>query len=138
VYTPDSQWRNRNTFVQGREEIVDFLTRKWAREHEYRLIKEVWVFLENRIAVRFASINDLPIDIDARFSLAAGEATGRPSGPFGSGVVKNHIAVDQKSFPFFQSFSYAARRSTNPLTSSSFLWLQAPAIISSFKTPLGP
>ncbi|GBR30966.1 hypothetical protein GCM10007870_08280 [Gluconobacter kondonii] len=54
VYTPDSQWRNRDTFVQGREEIVDFLTRKWAREHEYRLIKEVWVFLENRIAVRFA------------------------------------------------------------------------------------
>lgn len=52
AYTSGSQWRNRETFVQGREEIVDFLTRKWAREHEYRLIKEVWAFRENRIAVR--------------------------------------------------------------------------------------
>ncbi|GBQ78012.1 hypothetical protein AA14337_0992 [Acetobacter malorum DSM 14337] len=53
-YTPGSQWRNRETFVRGREEIVDFLTRKWAREHEYRLIKEVWAFRENRISVGFA------------------------------------------------------------------------------------
>ncbi|GAA4478917.1 nuclear transport factor 2 family protein [Gluconacetobacter asukensis] len=54
AYTPDSQWRNRTEFLCGREEIVLFLTRKWAREHEYRLIKEVWAFRENRIAVRFA------------------------------------------------------------------------------------
>lgn len=54
AYTPGSQWRNREAFVRGREEIVAFLTRKWAREHEYRLIKEVWTFRENRIAVRFA------------------------------------------------------------------------------------
>ncbi|AFW02891.1 hypothetical protein BAR24_09590 [Gluconobacter oxydans] len=54
AYTPGSQWRNRETFVRGRKEIVDFLTRKWEREHEYRLIKEVWAFRENRIAVRFA------------------------------------------------------------------------------------
>ncbi|GAJ30464.1 nuclear transport factor 2 family protein [Acidomonas methanolica] len=54
AYTPDSQWRNRETFVRGRQEIVSFLVRKWAREHEYRLIKEVWAFRENRIAVRFA------------------------------------------------------------------------------------
>lgn len=54
AYTPDSRWRNRAEFVQGREEIVGFLTRKWARELEYRLIKEVWAWHENRIAVRFA------------------------------------------------------------------------------------
>ncbi|MBB2166845.1 nuclear transport factor 2 family protein [Gluconacetobacter aggeris] len=54
AYTPDSQWRNRTEFLCGREEIVLFLTRKWAREQEYRLIKEVWAFRENRIAVRFA------------------------------------------------------------------------------------
>lgn len=54
AYTPDSRWRNRAEFVRGREEIVGFLTRKWARELEYRLIKEVWAWHENRIAVRFA------------------------------------------------------------------------------------
>lgn len=54
AYTPDSRWRNRAEFVEGREAIVDFLTRKWARELEYRLIKEVWAFTDNRIAVRFA------------------------------------------------------------------------------------
>ncbi|MBF0888909.1 MULTISPECIES: nuclear transport factor 2 family protein [Gluconobacter] len=54
AYSPDSQWRNREVFVQGREEIVSFLTHKWACEHEYRLIKEVWAFWGNRIAVRFA------------------------------------------------------------------------------------
>lgn len=98
AYTPDSFWRNRAEFVNGREEIVAFLTRKWARELEYRLIKEVWAWHENRIAVRFAyewrddsghwfrsygnenwefdaeglmavriaSINDLPISADER------------------------------------------------------------------------
>jgi len=54
AYTQDSQWRNRNEFPQGREQIVEFLTRKWAKEKEYRLIKELWAFTENRIAVRFA------------------------------------------------------------------------------------
>lgn len=54
AYTPDSQWRNRSEFLTGRDAIEDFLTRKWARELDYRLIKEVWAFHGNRIAVRFA------------------------------------------------------------------------------------
>ena len=54
AYTPDSTWRNRAEFLQGRDAIVAFLQRKWARELHYRLIKEVWAFTENRIAVRFA------------------------------------------------------------------------------------
>jgi len=54
AYTPDSQWRNRSEFPCGREQIVEFLTRKWAKEKEYRLIKELWAFENNRIAVRFA------------------------------------------------------------------------------------
>jgi nuclear transport factor 2 (NTF2) superfamily protein len=54
AYTPDSQWRNRAEFVHGRAEIEAFLTRKWVRELDYRLIKELWTFAGNRIAVRFA------------------------------------------------------------------------------------
>ena len=54
AYTPDSVWRNRSEFLSGREAIVQFLTRKWVRELDYRLIKEVWAFHGNRIAVRFA------------------------------------------------------------------------------------
>jgi nuclear transport factor 2 (NTF2) superfamily protein len=54
AYSVDSRWRNRAEFITGREEIVAFLTRKWANELEYRLIKELWAFHENRIAVRFA------------------------------------------------------------------------------------
>ena len=54
AYTPDSQWRNRAEFLSGREAIEQFLTRKWARELDYRLIKEVWTYAESRIAVRFA------------------------------------------------------------------------------------
>ena len=54
AYTPDSVWRNRAEFLQGRTEIEAFLTRKWQRENGYRLIKELWTFAENRIAVRFA------------------------------------------------------------------------------------
>ena len=54
AYTPDSVWRNRSEFLQGREAIEAFLTRKWAKELDYRLIKEVWTFGGNRIAVRFA------------------------------------------------------------------------------------
>jgi nuclear transport factor 2 (NTF2) superfamily protein len=54
AYTPDSRWRNRSTFLTGHDDIVAFLTQKWSREHEYRLIKELWAFTGNRIAVRFA------------------------------------------------------------------------------------
>lgn len=54
AYTPDSVWRNRAQFLQGRDEIVRFLTEKWTRELNYRLIKELWAFEANRIAVRFA------------------------------------------------------------------------------------
>jgi nuclear transport factor 2 (NTF2) superfamily protein len=54
AYTLDSRWRNRSEFVRGRDEIVAFLTRKWERELEYRLIKELWAFDGARIAVRFA------------------------------------------------------------------------------------
>ncbi len=53
-YTEDSRWRNRSEFFRGREAIIEFLTRKWRREQDYRLIKEVWAFTGNRIAVRFA------------------------------------------------------------------------------------
>ena len=53
AYTPDSQWRNRSEFLTGRPAIEAFLTRKWAKELDYRLIKELWAFRENRIAVRF-------------------------------------------------------------------------------------
>jgi nuclear transport factor 2 (NTF2) superfamily protein len=54
AYTADSRWRNRAEFITGRDEIVAFLTRKWARELDYRLIKELWAFDGHRIAVRFA------------------------------------------------------------------------------------
>ncbi|MFJ7493613.1 DUF1348 family protein [Streptomyces sp. NPDC097727] len=54
AYTQDSRWRNRGEWVTGRDEIVAFLARKWARELDYRLIKELWAFAGNRIAVRFA------------------------------------------------------------------------------------
>jgi len=54
AYTPDSRWRNRAEFFEGRAAIEAFLERKWARELDYRLIKELWGFRENRIAVRFA------------------------------------------------------------------------------------
>ncbi len=54
AYTKDSAWRNRAEFVNGREEIVEFLTRKWNKELDYRLIKELWAFEGNRIAVRYA------------------------------------------------------------------------------------
>ena len=54
AYSQDSTWRNRSVFVQGRDEIEALLFAKWAREHEYKLIKELWAFTENRIAVRFA------------------------------------------------------------------------------------
>ncbi len=54
AYTADCRWRNRAEFIHGRDEIVAFLQRKWARELNYRLIKEIWAHSENRIAVRFA------------------------------------------------------------------------------------
>ncbi len=54
AYTPESRWRNRSTFLDGRAEIVAFLAEKWWKERDYRLIKELWAFAGNRIAVRFA------------------------------------------------------------------------------------
>ncbi|MFJ6850508.1 DUF1348 family protein [Streptomyces sp. NPDC091271] len=54
AYTPDSRWRNRAEWVTGRREIIGFLTRKWARELDYRLVKELWAYDGSRIAVRFA------------------------------------------------------------------------------------
>ena len=54
AYTINSQWRNRAEFITGREQIIDFLIKKWSKELEYRLIKELWAFDNNRIAVRFA------------------------------------------------------------------------------------
>jgi nuclear transport factor 2 (NTF2) superfamily protein len=54
AYTQGSQWRNRDTFVTGRDAIARFLTAKWQREHDYRLVKGLWAFTANRIAVRFA------------------------------------------------------------------------------------
>ena len=53
AYTPDTHWRNRAEFIDGRAAVVEFLRRKWAREHDYRLRKELWAYAENRIAVRF-------------------------------------------------------------------------------------
>jgi hypothetical protein len=53
AYTEDSQWRNRDEFFRGRQAIVRFLRRKWLREQEYRLRKELWAFTDNRISVRF-------------------------------------------------------------------------------------
>ncbi|WP_412553461.1 DUF1348 family protein [Shimia sp. MIT1388] len=54
AYTPDTRWRNRSTFLTGRTEVQAFLKAKWSKEREYRLIKELWAFTDNRIAVRFA------------------------------------------------------------------------------------
>ncbi len=54
AYAPDSSWRNRDEFLSGRRAIAEFLTRKWSKEHDYRLIKELWAFTDDRIAVRFA------------------------------------------------------------------------------------
>jgi len=54
AYTPDSRWRNRSTFLTGRDQIVAFLTEKWRKELDYRLVKELWAYSQNRIAVRFA------------------------------------------------------------------------------------
>ncbi|MDV6029541.1 MAG: nuclear transport factor 2 family protein [Phycisphaera sp. RhM] len=53
AYSANSQWRNRDTFVEGRPQIVEFLSGKWDREQEYRLVKQLWAFTDNRIAVRF-------------------------------------------------------------------------------------
>ena len=53
AYTPDTEWRNRAEFLNGREEVVVFLRRKWAKEHDYRLRKTLWAFTDHRIAVRF-------------------------------------------------------------------------------------
>ena len=54
AYTADSSWRNRSVFINGRDSIVEFLTKKWEKESHYRLIKELWAYTDNKIAVRFA------------------------------------------------------------------------------------
>lgn len=54
AYSDDSSWRNRAEFINGRQEIAEFLTRKWEKELDYRLVKEIWAYSDNRIAVRFA------------------------------------------------------------------------------------
>ena len=54
AYTPDTRWRNRNAFFVGRNQVIEFLSAKWAKENDYRLIKELWAFGDDRIAVRFA------------------------------------------------------------------------------------
>jgi len=53
AYTTDTEWRNRSEFLNGRQQVVEFLTRKWQKELDYRLKKELWAFTDNRIAVRF-------------------------------------------------------------------------------------
>ena len=53
AYTTDTEWRNRDTFLNGREEVIEFLSQKWRKELDYKLKKELWCFAENRIAVRF-------------------------------------------------------------------------------------
>ena len=53
AYTVDTEWRNRDTFINGRQEVVEFLTKKWEKELDYKLKKELWSFTENRISVRF-------------------------------------------------------------------------------------
>ena len=103
AYTPDSEWRNRDTFLTGRPAIVDFLTRKWAREQDYRLIKEIWAWRENRIAVRFAYEWR---DADGNWfrahgnenwefalPLAPGPPARRPSRPDGAGPVRRRRPV---------------------------------------------
>ena len=53
AYTPDTEWRNRDLFINGRQEVQEFLENKWKKEHQYKLKKELWAFTDNRIAVRF-------------------------------------------------------------------------------------
>ncbi len=76
AYTEDSRWRNRSEFVNGRAEIVAFLTRKWQRENDYRLIKEIWAHDGNRIAVRFAyESHDATATGSARSATRTGSST---------------------------------------------------------------
>ena len=76
AYTEDSRWRNRAEFFQGRPAIVAFLRRKWARELDYRLIKELWAFHDNRIAVRFhTNGTTIPATGFARMATSSGNST---------------------------------------------------------------
>jgi hypothetical protein len=92
AYTVDSRWRNRAEFVNGRREIIAFLKRKWTKELDYRLIKELWAFEGNRIAVRFASFCVHQRFADqgsgAEISVAAGTKAGRACGIERAGAVK--------------------------------------------------
>jgi uncharacterized protein len=65
AYTEDTQWRNRAEFANGRKQVEEFLTRKWNRELDYRLIKELWAYTDNRIAVRYASYGNENWEFDA-------------------------------------------------------------------------
>ena len=70
AYTPDSEWRNRTQFINGRQEIVDFLTEKWNNERHYKLKKELWGFRENRMAVRFEyEFQDKNVDLSMNFKI---------------------------------------------------------------------
>jgi len=80
AYTPDSQWRNRVEFFQGREAIKDFLRRKWAKELDYRLMKELWCYQGNRISVRFEYEWRDAVDAHAR-QRALGVRRRRPDAP---------------------------------------------------------
>jgi hypothetical protein len=84
AYAIDSRWRNRSEFINGRNDIVAFLTRKWAKELDYRLIKELWTFGENRIAVRFAyEWTTTPVTGIARMEMRTGSSTTTDSWPCG-------------------------------------------------------
>jgi nuclear transport factor 2 (NTF2) superfamily protein len=75
AYSPDGHWRNRAEFLRGREQMQAFLTRKWSRELDYRLIKEIWTFRENRIAVRFAyefHAGSVPTDMRIGITMSTG------------------------------------------------------------------
>lgn len=88
AYTPDSEWRNRAEFVRGRAAITAFLARKWARELDYRLVKELWAFDDHGLMRwRYASINDLPIaEAERRFRWRLGRRPNDHPGLSGLGL----------------------------------------------------
>jgi nuclear transport factor 2 (NTF2) superfamily protein len=84
AYTPDSIWRNRDTFLSGRDEIVDFLTKKWAKENGYRLRKELFSFTDNKVSVPRSSSQNIKDDdssnFRSQFSSGTSGTTNRASG----------------------------------------------------------
>ena len=85
AYTPDSIWRNRDTFIQGRGEIVDFLTKKWAREHGYRLRKELFAFTDNKVRIPLAGCKGMPKLTSFRRSPSSSGTSGTTSPASGGG-----------------------------------------------------